>query len=69
MSNTNDPIALAQALIRCPSVTPNNAGCLEILGDRLAQTGFDCHRMLFADADTLLKGMYYILKQNANKKT
>ena len=52
MSNTNDPIALAQALIRCPSVTPNNAGCLEILGDRLAQTGFDCHRMLFADADT-----------------
>ena len=52
MSNTNDPIALAQALIRCPSVTPDNAGCLEILGGTLAQTGFDCHRMLFADTDT-----------------
>ena len=52
MTNIDDPIALAQALIRCPSVTPDDAGALGVLGDALAQTGFDCHRLRFADTDT-----------------
>ncbi|MBT5572500.1 MAG: succinyl-diaminopimelate desuccinylase [Alphaproteobacteria bacterium] len=52
MTSTDDPIALAQALIRCPSVTPDDAGALGVLGDALAQIGFDCHRLRFADADT-----------------
>jgi succinyl-diaminopimelate desuccinylase len=42
-----DPIALAQALIRCPSVTPADAGALDTLASALAPAGFACRRMPF----------------------
>ena len=35
-----DPVALAQALIRCPSVTPEDAGALDVVEDALARLGF-----------------------------
>jgi succinyl-diaminopimelate desuccinylase len=50
--NPADPIALSQALIRCPSVTPADAGALGVLEDVLGSLGFACHRLLFSDADT-----------------
>ncbi len=40
-----DPVALAQALIRCPSVTPVDAGALGELERALSQLGFECHRL------------------------
>ncbi len=40
-----DPVALARALIRCPSVTPEDAGALGVLGQALRQLGFECHRL------------------------
>ena len=42
-----DAIALAQALIRCPSVTPADAGALDVLEHHLAGAGVDCRRMNF----------------------
>ena len=36
---------LARALITRPSVTPNDAGCLELLGERLARIGFRLERI------------------------
>jgi succinyl-diaminopimelate desuccinylase len=45
-----DPVALAQALIRCPSVTPKDAGALDRLAETLTALGFDCHRLRFEDA-------------------
>src|SRR5687767_15240772 len=42
-----DPIALAQALIRCPSVTPADAGALDALASALQPIGFACRRMPF----------------------
>lgn len=42
-----DPIALTRALIRCPSVTPENAGVLEVLEEALIPLGFVCHRLPF----------------------
>src|SRR6185312_10521976 len=42
-----DPVALAQALIRCPSVTPADAGALDALTHALAPVGFACRRMPF----------------------
>jgi succinyl-diaminopimelate desuccinylase len=47
-----DPVALAQTLIRCPSVTPDDAGALGALEAALAPLGFTCHRLQFSDADT-----------------
>jgi succinyl-diaminopimelate desuccinylase len=44
-----DPLSLAQALIRCPSVTPNDAGALAVLEQALGPLGFACHRLVFED--------------------
>jgi succinyl-diaminopimelate desuccinylase len=41
----HDPIQLAQALIRCPSVTPNEGGALTLLESVLRPAGFTCHRL------------------------
>ncbi len=45
-----DPLPLAQALIRCPSVTPADAGALAVLEAALAPLGFTCHRLRFGEA-------------------
>jgi succinyl-diaminopimelate desuccinylase len=45
-----DPVALAQTLIRCPSVTPEDHGALETLQNALAGLGFSSHRLHFDDA-------------------
>src|SRR5262245_4508552 len=47
-----DPVALAQALIRCPSVTPADAGALDALANALRPVGFACRRMPFEAAGT-----------------
>ena len=44
-----DPLALARALIRCPSVTPADGGALDMLQAALARLGFACHRLPFAE--------------------
>ena len=49
---TDDPIALSQALIRCPSVTPEEGGALGVLESALGSLGFTVHRLRFTDADT-----------------
>ena len=39
-----DPVALAAELIRCPSVTPEEGGAIELLSRRLAAAGFRVER-------------------------
>ena len=39
-----DPVELARALVRCPSVTPREGGALSLLESVLAPAGFRCHR-------------------------
>ena len=51
MSHFDDPIALAQALIRCPSITPDDGGALGVVEEALRALGFTCHRLTFGDAD------------------
>ena len=40
-----DAVALSQALIRCPSVTPKDEGAIAILEAALTKLGFTCRRM------------------------
>jgi succinyl-diaminopimelate desuccinylase len=47
-----DPVALAQALIRCPSVTPAEGGAITLLDAVLSKAGFETHRLTFSDIDT-----------------
>ena len=48
-----DPVALAQDLIRRPSVTPADAGALDVLQAALTGLGFVCTRLPFGDVDNL----------------
>jgi succinyl-diaminopimelate desuccinylase len=48
-----DPVALAQALIRRPSVTPADAGAMDILQDVLTELGFACRRLRFGEIENL----------------
>lgn len=51
MSGPN-AVEIAQALIRCPSVTPAEGGALDTLGKILRDAGFEVHRVPFTDANT-----------------
>ena len=46
------PLALARALIRCPSVTPADGGALDVLQETLTALGFACHRLTFEEPGT-----------------
>ena len=48
-----DPLPLLQALIRCPSVTPEEGGALGVLEAALTPLGFACTRLKFAEVDNL----------------
>jgi len=47
-----DPVELTRDLIRCPSVTPADAGALDVLQSALERLGFICHRLKFSAPDT-----------------
>lgn len=48
----NRAVEIAQALIRCPSVTPLDAGALETLGNFLSAAGYKVDRVPFSDHGT-----------------
>ncbi|WP_317992534.1 succinyl-diaminopimelate desuccinylase [Bartonella gliris] len=52
MTVLTDPLKLSQALIRCPSVTPHEAGALSTLEKILKEIGFNVERPIFRDKDT-----------------
>lgn len=49
----HSPLDLSRALIRRPSVTPADAGALDVLQTALASLGFRCTRLPFEDIDNL----------------
>ncbi len=53
-----DPVALARDLIRCPSVTPADAGALDVLERALKPIGFDCHRLAFGEGADRVDNLY-----------
>ncbi len=52
MSAVVDAVELARALIRCPSVTPEDGGSLATMADALERLGFTCHPMTFSAPGT-----------------
>ena len=53
MSNASSTVALTQDLIRRPSVSPEDQGCLQIIGERLGAIGFRLERMPFGPVENL----------------
>lgn len=50
---TTSTVDLCQQLIRCPSVTPDDAGCQELLGKRLQACGFELESLPFGEVSNL----------------
>ena len=54
MSSAASPsLALTQELIRRPSVSPEDQGCLQVIGERLSALGFRVERMPFGPVENL----------------
>jgi succinyl-diaminopimelate desuccinylase len=51
-STPSDPVPMLQQLIRCPSVTPREAGALTVVQGWLDDAGFMSHRLVFTDQNT-----------------
>jgi len=47
-----DALSIVRDLIRCPSVTPADAGALGVLEDLLKSAGFEVHRVTFGEPGT-----------------
>jgi len=48
---TDRTLELAMALIACPSLTPKDAGCQDMMIHRLRALGFEIHRLRFGEVD------------------
>ncbi len=53
-----DPLAIAQDLIRCPSVTPEDAGAIGLLAQALQTLGFTCHEIVSATGGPTIRNLY-----------
>jgi len=53
LNDATDPVPLAQALIRCPSVTPADAGAQDVLAAALEGLGFAVTRLRFGAIENL----------------
>lgn len=49
----SDVVELSSELIRRHSVTPDDAGCQQLLANRLQQAGFHCEHLRFGDVENL----------------
>jgi len=57
-----DPLKLSEALIARPSVTPEDAGALDVMIDFLTPLGFECHDLTFDDpAGEPTRNLYAVL--------
>ena len=52
MKKIPDIVELTRSLIKCPSVTPEDAGAINIVEQVLGEIGFVCHRLPFGNSDT-----------------
>ena len=44
-----DSVALTQALVKCPSITPKDEGALQVVENHLKDLGFECTRLPFSE--------------------
>jgi len=49
---TDDALSIARDLVRCPSVTPADAGALGVIENLLRSAGFEVHRVTFSEPGT-----------------
>ena len=50
---SSETLKLAHELISRPSITPEDEGCQQLIGERLAALGFELESMIFEDTTNL----------------
>ena len=65
----SDTLALTESLIARPSVTPDDAGCLEILGERLNALHFELHRLNFGPDNFRVSNLWAIKRNTPHAPT
>ena len=65
MDDVSYSVDLTQRLIRCPSVTPVDAGALDVLVTELTALGFECTRLAFGDGDARIDNLFAWLGNKA----
>jgi succinyl-diaminopimelate desuccinylase len=63
-----DPIALLQALVRCPSVTPESAGVLDIVETALTGLGFAVERPSFEGGGSYPVENLFAIRERGGKR-
>jgi succinyl-diaminopimelate desuccinylase len=53
ITTPSETLKLAIELIQRPSVTPNDAGCIPLIAERLKKVGFSCEILRFGEVDNL----------------
>ncbi|MDA0654124.1 MAG: succinyl-diaminopimelate desuccinylase [Proteobacteria bacterium] len=53
-----DPVELTTRMIRCPSVTPKDAGVLDVVAAELKRLGFKCTRLPFGDGAARVDNLF-----------
>ncbi len=53
-----DVIELTKDLIKFPTITPRDEGCLEYLGKKLEDIGFECHHMTFGEGPETTRNLF-----------
>jgi len=62
----NDAVSITRDLVRCPSVTPADAGALGVLENILKSAGFEVHRVTFSEPGTAdIDNLYARIGQRA----
>ncbi|MGD8326611.1 MAG: succinyl-diaminopimelate desuccinylase [Sphingomonadales bacterium] len=65
MQTSFDPLDIAVALMRCPSITPKDAGALDVLQKHLEELGFHCTRLPFGEGEERVDNLYARLGTSA----
>lgn len=58
MTDLTDPVGLTAELIKCASVTPDDAGARDLLAGWLRRLGFKCHDVDSASNGPLIRNLY-----------
>lgn len=65
MTGLGDPVGLTQALLRCPSITPDDAGAMDVLAGALESLGFTCHHIRSQTGGPEIRNLYARLGDQA----
>jgi len=58
LTDLKDPVGLTAELIKCASVTPDDAGARDLLAGWLKDLGFDCHPVDSSTGGPLIRNLY-----------